>query len=269
MKKIFKNGDVIAIIIIVFLCLHLSSCGDKTYTKEQTKIDQYIANRDFDKAREVALSIPKSAVYYDMTKGNLYYQQEELYKINAAQISLIINNGEMEDAEALARELDAMPVFMELVMKNMTKLYDNNFRSLCSFLARYTFTTLYHEKLVDYNLDHIQLAEEYAAKLSRKNVNNGSYGKDYYYSSNVGYNHEVNVYNNYVMQALDMALFDKDIDRISKLYVLLKPEAIETKREITRKSESGIITYGIVTYKLENRAADAARKKAKQLGINL
>ena len=246
------------IFVVGCLCMSiLTSCYEIRETKEKekkSKIEKMISKQKYDKARTLALKLE-----YENDKKDV------LYRINAAQLGAKMKDGQIEDAEALAKELDAVPVFMDLVVKNMDKFYSNNFRALYSCLVSFPFTTRYHEQLVDISFSDIGFAEDYAAKLAR-NDDSFSVGYDYFYSTNVGYNYEINKYNVSIMQAFNLALLDKDIDRINLLFSLLKPEAVEVNRVTTKK---GDYPRGTITYKLKNRAAEEAIKKAKQVGVKL
>lgn len=266
MKHYLKK--TISVIIIITLCFStfcMQSCK-KTYTKEQQKIEKYIANREFDKARDIALSIPSDA--REKHYPRRYYREEAMEKINLTQLADMINNGQLEDAEALSNELDIKHVFWDLVKKNLSKLYTNNFRALYSVLTRYPITTTYHEKLTDYSIWHLERANEYASMDYEGRKRWASFYKEYYDNSNVGYNDEIKQLNLLVMQVTDMAIFDNNVDCIRKMLLLLKPEAVEVSRVKSRKDEE-VTNYATITYKLENKAANEVIAKAKQAGINL
>lgn len=262
MKIKYSIANIFALVIVACCFVFtLTSCGKKKYTKEQTKIERYLSERNFDKAREVAMGIPPKAKYVNSEGEWSYIRNESLDKINTAQLSTFIAAGELEDAEALANELDVMPVFWKLVEKNLSKLYGNNFHSLYSLLTRYPFTTTYYEKLVDFFTPDFSYAQEYASK----GIDHFD-SKKYYYSTNVGYNDEISKNNKLVMQVINMAILDNNVECIKKMMLLLKPEAVEVSRVKSRKNYPD---YATITYKLENTAAKEVKEKARQAGVNL
>ena len=223
---------------------------DSSEKSNNQAIEQLISNRDYDKACEKANKLDRAD------------KEQALAKINKAQLSVMVVNNSVEDAQYLAQELNAMPEFFEVLEHNVQKIYARDFRSLYNMLTRYPITASFHSKLSDSCLDiYIENAHEYVADHT-------SGYKEYYYSTNVGYNDEVGKYNRLVEQVLDLAIFDGNKEYIRKLLPLFKPEAVENGKKYTRTDTWGEKEYDIL-YKLENKAKAEAQRKIKEAGINL
>ena len=209
-------------------------------------IEQLISNRDYDKAREKANKLDRRD------------KEQALAKINKAQLSVIVVNNSVEDAQYLAQELNAMPEFFEVLEHNVQKIYERDFRGLYNMLTRYPIEATYHAELKHLWHSDLENAEKYAADGS-------DFYKDDYLKTNVGYNTEVAKYNKLVMQVIDLATFDGNKDYLRKLLPLLKSEAVETQRNWEEKEHY----YLTIKYKLENKAKSEAQRKIKEAGINL
>lgn len=219
---------------------------DSSEKSNNQAIEQLISNRDYDKAREKANKLDRDD------------KEQALAKINKAQLSVMVVNNSVEDAQYLAQELNAMPEFFEVLEHNVQKIYARDFRGLYNMLTRYPITASYHSELKHLWHNDLEDAEEYAAGGS-------DYYKDKYLKTNVGYNTEVAKYNKLVMQVIDLATFDGNKDYLRKLLPLLKPEAVETQRNWEEREHY----YLTIKYKLENKAKSEAQRKIKEAGINL
>ncbi len=243
------------VIVVVLLMIVVQSCD--SHARKVAKIEKYIAAREYDEARALANEA------LDGWGDDLPIT---INRINTAQISTLLDNSGLDDAEAMAQELDAMPVLLDLTSKKLSHLYDKDFRSLYSFLARFPFHATFKDELLDVSPSDISFAEDYAANpFTRSN----DLQKKYYFRTNVGYNDEVSKSNTLITQALNLAIFDKDIDRINKLFPLLKPIAKEIKRVKTQDGSAPCYDDYTITYKLENEAKAEALRKIKEAGINL
>lgn len=218
---------------------------DSSEKSKNQKIEQLISNRDYDGARQKANKLDRKD------------KEEALTKINKAQLSVMVVEFSLKDAEYMAQELNAMPEFFEVLKNNVQSVYTKDFRGLYNLLTRYPITATYHQNL-DISLSDLDYAAAYIADKS----NAMSYEKEAYYSTNVGYNYEVEQYNELVSQVLDLAIFDVNKDYIRKLLVLFKPQAVETKRERTSSRYH-------ISYKKENTSKADALRKIKEAGINL
>ena len=215
--------------------------------KIHKKIEQKISDRDFDAAREYATQL-----------SSIKDKEQALAKINKAQLSVMVVNNSVEDAQYLAQELNAMPEFFEVLEHNVQKIYERDFRGLYNMLTRYPIEATYHAELKHLWHSDLENAEKYAADGS-------DFYKDDYLKTNVGYNTEVAKYNKLVMQVIDLATFDGNKDYLRKLLPLLKSEAVETQRNWEEKEHY----YLTIKYKLENKAKSEAQRKIKEAGINL
>ena len=219
---------------------------DSSEKSNNQAIEQLISNRDYDKAREKANKLDRDD------------KEQALAKINKAQLSVMVVNNSVEDAQYLAQELNAMPEFFEVLEHNVQKIYERDFRGLYNMLTRYPIEATYHAELKHLWHSDLEDAEKYAADGS-------DFYKDDYLKTNVGYNTEVAKYNKLVMQVIDLATFDGNKDYLRKLLPLLKSEAVETQRNWEEKEHY----YLTIKYKLENKAKSEAQRKIKEAGINL
>lgn len=256
MKTIYFQSVLLSMITLCFISCGKTPKNPKIKENEMdVKIEKAIANREFDKAREYAQTFSD----YQNMADEFSARQERMNKINKAQISVMIDGGDIEGTESLAKELDALPVFWNLIENNVNKLYPAQFNSLYTILSRYPFTASYHKQFhgTPRTLDY---AEEYAQTKE-------PYLKDSYYKTNVGYNDEVHKFNNIVTSILNRAIFEGNTTHIRHLLLLLKPEAVEISR-----TDAGYGEYGKeinIQYSLENNAKADALQKIKDAGINL
>lgn len=240
MKKYSKSTTFVAIIIFMFT-LSLQSC-DNTYTKKNAKIEKYLAERNFDKAREVAQQIPSDEYYFNKNEGNKrhYYQQDAMIKINKAQLSLMTAEGQWDDARAFAQELDALNIYQELFGNNINKLLQNRqYETILLVLSSWKIENPYRETVDNHTL---------AGK-----------GGMYEANGNVPYNEEVQAYNKIVDAVIQYAIINDELKVIKKCVALYKPEAVYVKYEY---GDKGI-------YTLKNNAKELALQNLKENGITL
>lgn len=245
-----KLWIIVAIIVGIFILVPsiptiVISILASNEGSNQQKIEQLISDRDFDKARQVA------------NKLGGYNKEEFLTKINKAQLSVMVVEFSLKDAEYMAQELNAMPEFFEVLEHNISSVYSKDFRGLYNLLTRYPIEATYHAELKHLWYSDLEDAEKYAA--------DGRAWKEKYLATNVGYNTEVGKYNKLVMQVIDLASFDGNKEYLRKLLPLLKPEAVETQRNWEEKEHY----YLTIKYKLDNKAKSEAQRKIKEAGINL
>ncbi len=222
---------------------------------DDQQLEKALSNREFEKAREIAMRFSDEKGRYE------YHSKREIQtnRVNKAQITWMISEGNLEDAETLSRELGCTDVFWEEISKNIRPLYESDFRSLYLLLCNYPFTASYHSQLKRYDVSYLPKAQNYAVNKD------GSYYKQYYYSSNVGYNDEVAKFNNIVNKIINLAIFDEKASDLKKLVSLLKPEAVET----SRKCVDDYNDYYDIYYKLENSAKQQALAQIKEAGIRI
>lgn len=239
MNNYYKSVTLVTIILM--FTLSFQSC-DKTYTKENAKIEKCLSKRDFDKAREIAQKIPSDEYYFNRNEGGKrhYYKQEALDKINKAQLSMMTSDGQWDDARAFAQELDALNIYQELFGNNINKLLQNGrYETILLVLSSWKIESPYRE-IVD---NHI---------LAGK-------GGMYEANGNVPYNEEVQAYNKIVDAVVQYAIINDELKVIKKCVALYKPEAIYVKYEY---GDKGI-------YTLKNNAKELALKNLKENGITL
>ena len=218
---------------------------DSSEKSSNQEIEQLISDRDFDKARQKANKLGRE-------------KEETLKRINKAQLSVMVIEFSLKDAEYMAQELNAMPEFFEVLEHNISSVYSKDFRGLYNLLTRYPIEATYHPELKHLWSHDLEDAEKYAAGGS-------DFYKDKYLKTNVGYNTEVAKYNKLVEQVIDLATFDGNKEYLRKLLPLLKPKAVETQRSWEEKEHY----YLTIKYKLENKAKADALRKIREAGINL
>ncbi len=229
-------------------------------SKQELKIEEAIANRQFEEARMLVLGMeePQDDGQYARAYGEKSEKEQLMEKVNRAQISLMVSDGDLEDAASLSSELNCTDLFWEEISKNVRQIYESSFRELYILLTRYPITATYHSYLRDFDVSRFKSAESYAREKR--------YGENAYYESNVGYNDQVGKFNNIVLSIIDLAIFDGKTTDLKKLVLLLKPEAVETRR---KKSYDYYDDYFDIYYKQENRAKQQALAKIKEAGLRI
>lgn len=234
-------GKIILIGAIAIACINgLPSC-QKTYTKESAKIEKLIAERNFDKAREIANGIP--ADEFDYINGKrVYYRPALITKINTAQLSMSTSDGHWDDAQDLALEIGAQDEFQQLVSANLNRiLRTQNYSMIFNILSTWHIKSPYFPV-----------------------VENTSYtgkGDMYEDRGNVPYNEEIQAYNRIVDGVLQQLIFDQNISLIKKCLSLYKEEAVSVKKEKEYPCKE--------TFKLQNKARRNAMEKLKAEGITI
>ena len=144
-KKMWSIG-ILSMIAITFIAIIVGDCfedEENTYggnpAREQ-QIEQALAAREYDKAREVAVKMVGDKE-----------RRASIKKVNSAHLNYVIaSGGSLGDAEMLAMELSATTEFWDMITKNISKLYAQDFRTLYSYLVRYPINTSYQEKVLDW-----------------------------------------------------------------------------------------------------------------------
>lgn len=222
---------------------------DSSEKSSNQEIEQLISDRDFDKARQIAYKLDSRD------------KEKALTKINKAQLSVMVVEFSLKDAEYMAQELNAMPEFFEVLEHNIQGVYSKDFRGLYNLLTRYPISASFHSK---YEKDDLREKDAYKYASDKSSLS----GKDYYYSTNIGYNAEVSKFNNLVSQVIDLAIFDGNKEYLRKLLPLLKPEAVENGEKY-RETDVWKTKHYDTLFKLENKAKTEALRKIKEAGINL
>lgn len=232
-------GKIILIGAIAIACINgLPSC-QKTYTKESAKIEKLIAERNFDKAREIANSIP--ADEFEFINGErVYYRPTLITKINTAQLSILTSDGQWYDAQDLALEIGAQDEFQQLVSANLNRiLRTQNYDMIFEILSTWQISHHYYPEVSNYTL-----------------TNKGSI---YESKGNIPYNEDVESYNHTVDAVLQALIINQRTDLIKKCLPLYKEEAVFVKKEY---GDKGI-------FKLEHKARKSAMEKLKAEGITI
>jgi len=241
MKKYSKSVTFIAIVALMF-ALALQSC-ENTYTKENSKIEKCLSKRDFDKAREIAQSIAPEDYYYSSDDHKRhYYRQEAMLKINQAQLSIMTADGQWDDAQAFAQELNATDAFQELFRNNINKLLKSRqYETILLILSSWQIEKPYRERV--------------------ENSNYTEKGDIHEEIGNVPFNEEVQAYNKMVDGILQYAILNDELGLTKKCIALYKPEAVLVKKEKKYPNSE--------TYTLKNNAKTRALEILKENGITL
>ena len=177
----------------------------RTENRLNSKIEQAIAVRNFDKARELSQGYP-----HPWDKG------ERLYNINKSQISLMIDDGMWGDAASLAKELNSYYVYEILFRENIVKLlsekrYDIVLNTLTSWI----------------NYD--SYCDNFLGLMAYYKLNGGLYDTDY---------------NKIVDNVINHAIIEENVGLIKKCLVLYRadsdgknPKKIEAQKRVR---EAGI-----------------------------
>ena len=106
---LFGGIPLLVIILSIILYVNLRF----TEEKGKAQIEQCIAERQFDKAREIAHKIE-----YDYCQD----EQIQIDKINQAQLGVLIADNDWETAHDMANELDVLEEYYDSFSKNIDKL---------------------------------------------------------------------------------------------------------------------------------------------------
>jgi|GEM_PF-5111684 len=114
-KAIIKLGLLFGGIPLLVIILSIILYVNLRFTEEKGKaqIEQCIAERQFDKAREIAHKIE-----YDYCQD----EQIQIDKINQAQLGVLIADNDWETAHDMANELDVLEEYYDSFSKNIDKL---------------------------------------------------------------------------------------------------------------------------------------------------
>ncbi len=243
MNKNFRNiVNIIVAIVASCLSLLLQSCENTyTYTKEQAKVEKFLSERKFDKAREIAMSIPADEYYYNHEEDRrIYYRSQMIRKINKAQLSILIADDLWYDAQSLAQELNAEDEFNELFRTNLNRLLrTQNYNLIFNILATQTIKAQFFPTVSD----------EYYTRPGHINAGQGNYE----------YNEEVAAYNNAVDAYINALIIEGNKTMIKKCLSLYKDEAVKISGD----------DFGTSKYVLKNNARKRAMEKINREGINL
>lgn len=244
-NNFFKIGcisilGIIAIVVLIIVCDEFD-IFKKTYTKESAKIEKLISERNFDKAREIANSIPANAFEY-INGGRMYYRTNLMTKINTAQLSILTSDGQWYDAQDLALEIGAQDEFQQLVSANLNRiLRTQNYDMIFEILSTWQISHHYYSEVSDYS-------------LTDKGDIHESQG-------NVPYNEDVQSYNQTIDAVLQALIINQRTDLIKKCLPLYKEEAVFVKMKANE--------YNTAIFKLENKARKSAMEKLKAEGITI
>lgn len=230
-----KTNNYKIVNVLLILLVIITGCGNK-----EAKIDEAIANRDFEKARKIALKTSDNTNWDSVNHRAVY-----LLKVNRAQLAYIIDTEkDWIFAEQLARELNAEDAFHEVFASKIRELAQSgNWELISNVLSTWVVPVSYKE-----------ICMQVYARLSKL--------PEY---SNSAYNHDVDLLNNSVDVVLSKAIADKNTDHMKQCLMWYKPIAVQKDMKQNATNE---YTYDI-TYELKNTAFDAAKAKVKQIGIKL
>lgn len=188
-----------------FAVFTMTSCIDedkveekynKRRVKEIGKIDNAIASRDFEKARDLAHTYQFCDKY---GREDREERNHQLDKINKVQVTLLIENSEFEQAELLAKELNTLQMFWDIVDENINKLYKLDISTLFMILSHWQIPVYDSESTISWSND------------------------------------KINQFNHIIISLIDMYIFDGNTENIKKLIPLLKPQYVKSVRRVGGK----------------------------------
>ena len=222
-------GVILSVFVISFLWLIITD--DVDATKENSKIELLISERKFDEARSLARKIEHKEP-----------REAAISRINQAQLSLYAADGNWDDAQDLAVEMNAINDFQKLFSLNINKLLRNNqYDIIFNVLSTWHIQSPY-----------FPIVEE-----------SGYTGKGDMYEDrgNVPYNEEVQAYNRIIDGVLQHLILEQNVSLIKKCMPLYKEEAVSIKKGKDYPYKE--------TFKLQNKARQSAMEKLKAEGITI
>lgn len=232
--SVFKIGclSVIGVVLLMFIFTFAWLISDDEGTKENSKIELLISERKFDEARSLARKIEDQEP-----------REAAISRINQAQLSMYTADGNWEDAQDLAVEMDAMDDFKKLFELNINKLLRNkHYDMIFNILSTWPIKSTY-----------LPIVEDCWE------TQKGGMHED---RGNVPYNEEIQTYNRLIDGVLQHLLLDQNIPLTKKCLSLYKEEAVSIKKEKREFNTREI-------FKLQNKARQSAMEKLKAEGINI
>lgn len=215
MKNFLKISNILFVVVIA-MCLQSCITGtiinahrNRKARKATIKIEKALDERDFQKAREILLTINDDRntlfafcddVPKEMTRD---FQQN---KINEAQLTYLIMEGEYEIAQSVCKDYDCQKAFQNIFAKNIEFLsqkqqYDFIFKVLLYWQFQKRF---------------IEKGDEYA--------NDSRWGSG-------EYNQEIQAYNQLIHSILQNCILNNDVQNARRCLLFYKPEA-EIKKKL-------------------------------------
>ena len=174
-------GAFVLLMIIVLISDEISSKKSKN---NSVKIEDLIEQRDFVEAKKLA-------------KSSEYGGDEMLTKVVKAQVSTLVDRGDLSLASDVAKEDGRYSVYFDVLLERLVPLYESNKQGLFMALAQLNFPALGRASNWDGNEHHT---------IDQWKLNS-------LYTS----------YNNSLSQLMSYAKTNNDQDSIKKLASFLKP----------------------------------------------
>lgn len=241
--------------LLIALSLGFVSCDSlNNYKRARAKVDKLIAEREFEKARDVANNVGKQKV-----------KEELLNTISFTQFNMMIEDGDYETASQLARELRQENLFYDSFLKNIRQIvkrgnynfiFDTFMDWQCPCEAK-TYEQNYLLKNFDYLLEEREPRKDYKG--------------DYYRVTAGEYNWFVRPVNNAVDVVLQKVMFEGNPNNIRRCLMCYKPYSIFDKKEKTNdfcgKEKDDDHRYYKFYFKMQNTAKEDAEKMLQEAKI--
>ena len=208
MKNFLKISNILFVVVIA-MCMQSCITGtiinahrNRKARKATVKIEKALDKRDFQKAREILLTINDDRTDYSF---NSYCDSElrrnfQQNKINEAQLTYLIMEGEYEIAQTVCKDYDCQETFQNIFAKNIDLLLQ---RRQYDFMFKVLQYWHFQEHFVD----------------------EGSS------SANDGYNYEIWAYNRLIHSILQECILNNDVQNARRCLLFYKPEA-ELKKKL-------------------------------------
>lgn len=243
-------------VLLVAVSFGFVSCDNwiNGYPRTRAKVDKLLANREFEKARELVNK--KVSARID--------RQGMLKNISRTQITILFEDGEYETASALARELKMEDVLSDAFFKNIRQIikrnrYDFVFETLMDWQCPAEAKT-YKEDLAknfDYLLEEREPTKDYNGK--------------YYPCLGGQYNWCVRPVNNTIDIVLQKVMFEGNPNNIRRCLMCYKPYSVFDKKvktnEFCGREKTEEMRYYKFFFKMQNTAKEDAEKMLHEAKI--
>lgn len=246
---------ILGLLMIASASLMLASC----FSDNSKDIKKLIANREYDKAREIAIA------EFSDGGGHHNLQSLELYQISKAQLEEIFMDGDYKEAYDVARETKQPYAFQDVFAENIKDVIrKGNYDFIFKVLDEWKIYCEYNETLRNLEKWEQNLLEEPSrdADYMKTDAHQTSW------ESNGPYNADIRRFNDIVDKVLEACVEEKDAENIKKCLNAYKPYAtLDGKKDTGEKCIDE--NYFLFTYKLQNTAKEEAQQRVADAGIEL
>lgn len=243
-------------ILLVAISFGFISCDNyyNNYKRTRAKVDKLLSERKYEKAREV--------VNENVSEGKT--KKELLANITYTQINMLMEDGDYENASAIARELKMENIFYDAFFKNIRQIikrnrYDFVFETFMDWQCSLEVKT--YEQTLQKNLDWI---------LEEREPNKDSKG-EYYGGEPGNYNWFIRTVNNTVDIVLQKVMFEGNPNNIRRCLMCYKPYLVLDRKEKTNefcgKEKNEEDRFYKFYFKMQNTAKEDAEKMLHEAKI--